>query len=92
MHPPKRMIPVSCDLIQYRLQHMILIAASGILHALLGNTRWALDLFRYILSEIFDLADEFESVLHDSEAFTQKCTFHPHNIRPVYQLTSLPHQ
>ncbi|KAJ5880877.1 Mediator of RNA polymerase II transcription subunit 16 [Penicillium subrubescens] len=45
---------------------------SGILHALLGNTRWALDFSHYILSEIFDLADDFESVLHDSEAFTQK--------------------
>ncbi|KAF3385576.1 Mediator of RNA polymerase II transcription subunit 16 [Penicillium rolfsii] len=45
---------------------------SGIIHALLGNTRWALDFSHYILSEIFDLADDFEGVLHDSEAFTQK--------------------
>lgn len=44
----------------------------GILHALLGNTKWALDFSHYVLSEIFDLADDFENVLHDSEAFTQK--------------------
>ncbi|KAF7719404.1 Uncharacterized protein PECH_004899 [Penicillium ucsense] len=45
---------------------------SGILHALLGNTKWTLGLSHYILNEIFDLADDFESVLHDTEAFTQK--------------------
>ncbi|KAI2790102.1 Mediator of RNA polymerase II transcription subunit 16 [Penicillium oxalicum] len=45
---------------------------SGILHALLGNTRWALSMSQFILNEILDLADDFESVLHDSEAFSQK--------------------
>ena len=39
----------------------------------LGNTKWTLDFSHFILSEIFDLADNFESVLNDQEAFTQKC-------------------
>lgn len=41
----------------------------------LGNTRWALDFTQYILNEIFDLADDFESILSDQEAFSQKCKF-----------------
>ncbi|KAJ5140385.1 hypothetical protein N7448_003793 [Penicillium atrosanguineum] len=43
-----------------------------ILRMLLGNTKWALDFDHFILGEIFDLADEFESVFTDQEAFTQK--------------------
>ena len=41
----------------------------------LGNTRWALDFTQYILNETFDLADDFESILSDQEAFGQKCMF-----------------
>ena len=40
---------------------------------LLGNTKWALDFSFYILSGIFDMADEFDSVSMDQEAFNQKC-------------------
>lgn len=40
----------------------------------LGNTKWTLDFSHYIMDEIFDLADDFESVFNDQEAFTQKCT------------------
>lgn len=86
------MIPVSCDLTQYHLDRIILTATSGILHALLGNTRWALDFSHYILSEVFDLADDFESVLHDSEAFTQKCRFHTLNTLPHSSITILTNQ
>ncbi|EYE91177.1 mediator of RNA polymerase II transcription subunit 16 [Aspergillus ruber CBS 135680] len=45
---------------------------SDVLRMVLGNTRWVLDFSQYILNEVFDLADEFESVLSDQEAFTQK--------------------
>lgn len=38
----------------------------------LGNTKWTLDFSHFILNEIFDLADEFEDVFNDPEAFTQK--------------------
>jgi mediator of RNA polymerase II transcription subunit 16 len=41
----------------------------------LGNTKWALDFSLYILNELFDLADEFESVSSDQEAFNQKRQF-----------------
>lgn len=44
-----------------------------VLRMMLGNTRWALDFSLYILNELFDLADEFESVSADQEAFSQKC-------------------
>ncbi|GCB22497.1 mediator of RNA polymerase II transcription subunit 16 [Aspergillus awamori] len=43
-----------------------------VLRMMLGNTRWALDFSLYILNELFDLADDFESVSADQEAFSQK--------------------
>lgn len=39
----------------------------------LGNTKWTLDFLHYTLNGLFDLADEFEDVLKDHDAFTQKC-------------------
>lgn len=48
----------------------------------LGNTRWALDFTQYILNEIFDLADDFESILSDQEAFSQKCKSSPAPLCP----------
>jgi mediator of RNA polymerase II transcription subunit 16 len=41
----------------------------------LGNTKWALDFSFYVLNELFDLADDFESLSGDQEAFTQKCSW-----------------
>jgi mediator of RNA polymerase II transcription subunit 16 len=38
----------------------------------LGNAKWILDLSYYVLDDVFDLADEFESVFSDQEAFAQK--------------------
>nr|Q5BE03.2 RecName: Full=Mediator of RNA polymerase II transcription subunit 16; AltName: Full=Mediator complex subunit 16 [Aspergillus nidulans FGSC A4] len=43
-----------------------------VLRLVLGNTKWALDFSLYILNELFDLADDFESVSSDQEAFNQK--------------------
>ncbi|KAI2769069.1 hypothetical protein DTO012A8_5909 [Penicillium roqueforti] len=43
-----------------------------VLRMVLGNTKWTLDFSHFLLSEIFDMADEFEDVFDDSEAFTQK--------------------
>ncbi|KAI9928807.1 hypothetical protein ASPWEDRAFT_127770 [Aspergillus wentii DTO 134E9] len=43
-----------------------------VLRMVLGNTKWALDFSQYIMNEIFDLADEFEGVLNDQEALSQK--------------------
>ncbi|KAA8652069.1 mediator of RNA polymerase II transcription subunit 16 [Aspergillus tanneri] len=42
------------------------------LRILLGNTKWALDFLNYILNELLDLSDEFETVFSDQEAFAQK--------------------
>lgn len=39
---------------------------------ILGNARWTLNFSHFILNEIFDLADEFENVFTDQEAFAQK--------------------
>lgn len=49
-----------------------LIRSIDILRMILGNARWSLSFLHFILSEIFDLAEDFESVLNDQEAFTQK--------------------
>ncbi|RAL11440.1 mediator of RNA polymerase II transcription subunit 16 [Aspergillus homomorphus CBS 101889] len=43
-----------------------------VLRMVLGNTKWALDFSLYVLDQIFDLADEFEDVTSDQEAFSQK--------------------
>ncbi|KAL2817830.1 mediator complex, subunit Med16 [Aspergillus granulosus] len=43
-----------------------------VLRMVLGTTKWALDFSLFILNELFDLADEFESVASDQDAFTQK--------------------
>ncbi|KAJ5637510.1 hypothetical protein N7490_007389 [Penicillium lividum] len=43
-----------------------------ILRVLLGNIKWVLDFIQFILSEAFDLADEFDTLFTDQEAFTQK--------------------
>ncbi|KAL5045781.1 mediator of RNA polymerase II transcription subunit 16 [Aspergillus fruticulosus] len=43
-----------------------------VLRMVLGNTKWALDFSLYILNELFDLADDFESVSSDQEAFNHK--------------------
>lgn len=45
---------------------------SEIVRIILGNARWSLDFCHYVLSEIFDLADEFEGLFTDQEALTQK--------------------
>jgi len=70
---------------------------ADVLRMVLGNTRWVLDFSQYILNEVFDLADEFESVLSDQEAFNQKrkhysltYKFCPSNKTPVKTTTSLP--
>lgn len=49
----------------------------------LGNTKWTLDFSHFLLNEIFDMADEFEGVFNDPEAFTQKCKEPPHNKTPA---------
>ncbi|KAL3480222.1 mediator of RNA polymerase II transcription subunit 16 [Aspergillus californicus] len=43
-----------------------------VVRMVLGNTKWALDFSLYIMNEIFDLADDFECVSADPEAFNQK--------------------
>lgn len=43
-----------------------------VLRMVLGNAKWILDLAYYVLDDVFDLADEFESVFSDQEAFAQK--------------------
>ncbi|CAL5871048.1 uncharacterized protein PFLUO_LOCUS5292 [Penicillium psychrofluorescens] len=43
-----------------------------VLRMVLGNTKWSLDFLHYLLNEIFDLADDFEGVFNDQEAFAQK--------------------
>lgn len=48
----------------------------------IGNTKWALDISQYILNEIFDLAEDYESLLSDPEALSQKCKYCS---IPVYQ-------
>ncbi|KAJ5091848.1 Mediator complex subunit Med16 [Penicillium alfredii] len=45
---------------------------ADVLRIVLGNTKWTSDFSHFLLSEIFDLADDFESVANDQEAFTQK--------------------
>lgn len=57
----------------------LLIETKDVLRMVLGNTKWTLDFSHFLLNEIFDLADEFEDVYHDPEAFTQKCKGPPHN-------------
>ncbi|KAI9041628.1 mediator of RNA polymerase II transcription subunit 16 [Aspergillus affinis] len=42
------------------------------LRILLGNTKWALDFLHFVLNDLLDLADEFEDVFSDQEAFAQK--------------------
>jgi mediator of RNA polymerase II transcription subunit 16 len=37
-----------------------------------GNTKWALDFAHFILDELFELANEFEPLFNDQEAFAQK--------------------
>ncbi|KAJ5946495.1 Mediator complex subunit Med16 [Penicillium verhagenii] len=43
-----------------------------ILRVLMGNIKWVLDFTHFVLSEVFDLADDFESLFTDLDAFTQK--------------------
>jgi mediator of RNA polymerase II transcription subunit 16, fungi type len=42
-----------------------------------GNTKWALDFTQYILDDLFTLAKEFEPILDDQEAFSQKGKMNP---------------
>lgn len=55
--------------IEILTNHILLI---DVLRMVLGNTKWALDFSLYILHELFNLADEFEDVSSDQEAFNQK--------------------
>lgn len=57
----------------------LLIETKDVLRMVLGNTKWTLDFSHFLLNEIFDMADEFEDVYHDPEAFTQKCKEPPLN-------------
>jgi hypothetical protein len=45
---------------------------TDVLRMIVGNTKWVLDFYHFIVDELFDLADEFEPVFSDSEAFAQK--------------------
>ncbi|KAH8697294.1 putative RNA polymerase II mediator complex subunit Sin4 [Talaromyces proteolyticus] len=45
---------------------------NDVLRMIYGNTKWALDFSRFILDDLFELAEEFEPVLDDQEAFVQK--------------------
>lgn len=65
----------------------LLIETKDVLRVVLGNTKWTLDFSHFLLNEIFDMADEFEDVYHDPEAFTQKCKEPPHN---KFQLQGSP--
>ncbi|KAJ5135801.1 Mediator complex subunit Med16 [Penicillium bovifimosum] len=44
----------------------------AVLRMVLGNTKWTLDFSHFLLNEIFDMADEFQGILNDPEAFAQK--------------------
>lgn len=72
---------------------------SEILRMILGNAKWTLDFSHFVLSEILDLAADFEDVFNDQEAFTQKRKSHPSyiyhaqlytNTAPVKSTTSIP--
>lgn len=39
---------------------------------ILGNAKWTLSLLHFILSEIFDLTDDFQDDFSDQEAFNRK--------------------
>jgi mediator of RNA polymerase II transcription subunit 16, fungi type len=43
-----------------------------VVRMILGNSKWVLDFIQYILDELFDLADDFEALFSDQEAFAQK--------------------
>lgn len=43
-----------------------------VLRMILGNTKWVLDFYHFIVDELFDLTEEFEPVFSDSEALAQK--------------------
>lgn len=66
------------------------MAHIDVLRMMLGNTRWALDFSLYILNELFDLADEFESVSADQEAFSQKCWSNPYSDPKIVNCTNSP--
>ncbi|RJE16826.1 hypothetical protein PHISCL_10837 [Aspergillus sclerotialis] len=65
---PSHTILVSSDEQSPRMPLMI---PGDVLRMVLGNTRWTLDFLHYILNELFELADDLESVFTDQEAFTQ---------------------
>lgn len=60
------------ELTYLKRYYAILIKFIDLLTMILGNARWGLNFSHFILREIIDLADEFESVSNDQEAFTQK--------------------
>jgi mediator of RNA polymerase II transcription subunit 16 len=60
---------------------------------ILGNAKWTLDFSHFILSEILDLAAEFEDVFNDQEAFTQKRKSYPsYSPSPPSSYILTPHQ
>lgn len=50
---------------------------------ILGNAKWTLDFSHFVLSEILDLAAEFEDVFNDQEAFTQKRESYLSSLPPI---------
>ena len=71
--------------LQFEPECSCMLIDTDVLRMVLGNTRWALGFTQYILNEIFDLADDFESILSDQEAFSQKCmsTLYDYLIEPI---------
>jgi mediator of RNA polymerase II transcription subunit 16, fungi type len=47
-----------------------------VLRVILGNTKWVLGFYHFIVDELFGLAAEFKPVFSDSEAFAQKGQFY----------------
>ncbi|KAL5357003.1 mediator complex, subunit Med16 [Aspergillus floccosus] len=83
MHGVYRALPVNCD---FTLENDKLVSnhtrkdrkenhltrRPEAVRMLLGNTKWLLDFLQYTLNEVLELANEFESVSSDQEAFSQK--------------------
>lgn len=76
------------ELTSLKHYHQKLIRSTEFLRMILGNAKWGLSFSHFILRDIFDLADDFQSVLNDQEAFTQKRTHTNPFHHPTTSLTS----
>ena len=64
------------------------ISSLEILKIILGNVRWALDLAKYLVDDLFELAENFNKQPSETSSGTQACMCYPIFLIPIFSVAA----